>query len=156
VAFKSSSNPLQSDGVLNPSGVRFGSADIYAVSEEFPEIEDSICVGQKRDQDVDESVLLFVKMKDGAEFSPQLADRLKSAIKQKYSPRHIPKYILQVQDIPYTVNGKKCEINVKQLVSGRSTAVSGTVANPESLELYRKYLHLPTDGQREVKTLSKL
>ncbi|KAJ6002542.1 acetoacetyl-synthase [Penicillium sp. IBT 35674x] len=134
----------RSDGVLNPSGVRFGSAEIYQVVETMPEILDSICVGQRRSFDGDERVLLFVKMKVPHILDTRLVDSIKAAIKEKYSPRHVPAYIFQVQDIPYTVNGKKCEINVKQIVSGMNTKVSGTVANPESLNSYEQYFHLPS------------
>jgi acetoacetyl-CoA synthetase len=81
---------------------------------------------------------------------------LKTAIRAKYSPRHVPSYIFEIADIPYTVNGKKCEINVKQMVSGRKTAVSGTVANPDSLKLYEQFLHLPTDGSMSPAKQSKL
>ncbi|KAM6521754.1 hypothetical protein FALCPG4_011460 [Fusarium falciforme] len=135
----------RSDGVLNPSGVRFGSAEIYAVTETMPDIADSICVGQKRHSDSDERVLLFVKMKPGASLTPATVSRIKNAIQDRYSPRHVPKFVFAVQDIPYTVNGKKCEINVKHIVSGRKAAVSGTIANPLSLRLYEKYQHLPTE-----------
>jgi acetoacetyl-CoA synthetase len=145
-----------SDGVLNPSGVRFGSAEIYAVTETFPSIDDSICVGQRRKLDLDESVLLFVKMKAGYFLTTDFTHKLKTAIKQTYSPRHVPKYIFQIADIPYTVNGKKCEINVKQIVSGLSTSVSGTVANPESLNMYKEYFYLPIDGKEPKSSLSKL
>lgn len=135
-----------SDGVLNPSGVRFGSAEIYAVTDRFDELEDSICVGQRRKDDSDEQVLLFVKPTPGHLFSTELASRIKAAIKEKYSAKHVPKYIFEVADIPYTVNGKKCEINVKQIVSGVKTAVSGTVANPESLRNFEPYVDLRKDG----------
>jgi acetoacetyl-CoA synthetase len=68
---------------------------------------------------------------------------IKTAIKERYSIRHVPAYIFEVPDIPYTVNGKKCEINVKQIVSGMNTKISSTVANPQSLEAYKKYFDLP-------------
>ncbi|KAI9745063.1 MAG: hypothetical protein M1818_001341 [Claussenomyces sp. TS43310] len=146
----------RSDGVLNPSGVRFGSADIYSVTETMPEIDDSMCVGQRRSHDSDERVLLFVKMKQGHRCSSSLITRLKTTIRAKYSPRHVPSYIFEVADIPYTVNGKKCEINVKQIVSGQKTAVSGTVANPNSLKLYEEFLHLPADQSASPARPSKL
>lgn len=66
----------------------------------------------------------------------ELKQRLRIAIRQRYTPRHEPRYILEVADIPYTVNGKKCEINVKNIVSCREATVNGTVANPEALKLY--------------------
>lgn len=134
-----------SDGVLNPSGVRFGSAEIYAVTETFPEIADSICVGQKRDVDEDERVLLFIKARSGSVVSADLKQRVAAAIKQAYSPRHVPKFIFEIADIPYTVNGKKCEINVKQIVSDRKAGVGGTVANPGALKLYEEFRRLPAE-----------
>lgn len=126
--------------------MRFGSAEIYTITERFGEIEDSICVGQRRKADSDEQVLLFVKMKPGHLFSHALQTRIKAAIKNTYSARHVPKYIFEVTGIPYTVNGKKCEINVKQIVSGVKTSVSGTVANPDSLRNFEPYVNLRSDG----------
>ena len=134
------------DGVLNPSGVRFGSAEIYAITEKIPDIADSLCVGQKREVDDDERVLLFVKMQPGKRLTPGLEQHIRAAIRAAHSPRHVPKFIFEIQDIPYTVNGKKCEINVKNIVCCRKTAVSGTVANPEALTLYETYQKLPVDG----------
>lgn len=134
--------------MLNPSGVRFGSSEIYAVTETFPAIEDSICVGQRRQMDEDERVLLFIKMQAGKSLSDDLVQKVRAAIKAAYSPRHVPKFIFQVEDIPYTVNGKKCEINVKNIVCCRTTAASGTVANPEALKLYEKYQKLPAEKEQ--------
>jgi acetoacetyl-CoA synthetase len=138
----------RSDGVLNPSGVRFGSAEIYAVTETFSDISDAICVGQRRACDSDEQVLLFIKMKPGCSFTQDIQQRLRASIRDKYTPRHVPKYIFAVADIPYTINGKKCEINVKHIVSGRAVAVSNTVANPQALELYKRFQDLPAEGKR--------
>ncbi|TQS34484.1 hypothetical protein Golomagni_05127 [Golovinomyces magnicellulatus] len=146
---------LERDGVLNPAGVRFGSAEIYAVTEKFSDILDSICVGQKREVDDDERVLLFVKMQQGKKLTKDLDEKLRTAIRAQYSPRHVPKFIFEVQDIPYTVNGKKCEINVKNIVCQRQTAASGTVANPEALDLYHQYATLPPEKEQTRKT-SKL
>ncbi|KAL0578859.1 hypothetical protein V5O48_003139 [Marasmius crinis-equi] len=130
----------RSDGVLNPSGVRFGSGEIYTVLEAFAEhIDDSICVGQRRTQDKDERVLLFLKMREGRRFTSALEKEIKNKIRRSLSARHVPSYIFEVGDIPYTVNGKKIEIAVKQIVSGSNLKPSGTVANPESLKLYYKY-----------------
>jgi acetoacetyl-CoA synthetase len=89
-------------------------------------------------------------------FDSDFTNRLKSAIRLRHSARHVPKHIFPVTDIPYTVNGKKCERNVEQTVSGLTTAVSGTVANPESLTLYREYLYLPADGRRQQSRLTRL
>ncbi|EON98395.1 putative acetoacetyl- synthetase protein [Phaeoacremonium minimum UCRPA7] len=126
-------------------GRSFGSSEIYAVVETISEIADSICVGQRRDKDLDERVLLFVVLKPPARLTEALTTKIKARIREKYSARHVPQYIFEVADIPYTLSGKKCEINVKNIVSGRELPVSGTVANPKSLELYKKYRDLPVE-----------
>uniref|UniRef100_A0A0W0FQT6 AMP-dependent synthetase/ligase domain-containing protein n=1 Tax=Moniliophthora roreri TaxID=221103 RepID=A0A0W0FQT6_MONRR len=134
---------INSDGVLNPSGVRFGSGEIYTVLESFSShIDDSICVGQRRPGDKDERVLLFLKMRLGHPFTKVLENEICNAIRKSLSARHVPAYIFEVEDIPYTVNGKKIEIAVKQIVSGSSLKPSGTVANPESMQLYYKYRNI--------------
>ncbi|PFH53745.1 hypothetical protein AMATHDRAFT_137053 [Amanita thiersii Skay4041] len=134
----------RSDGVLNPSGIRFGSAEVYNMLESFSSsIEDTLCVGQRRpDVDWDERVLLFVKMRKGYRFTNQLAEEIKAAIRSGLSRRHVPAWIGEVQDIPYTVNGKKIEIAVKQIVSGIDVQPTATIANPESLALYHKFRNL--------------
>lgn len=147
---------MNRDGVLNPSGVRFGSAEIYAITETFSEIVDSICVGQKRDCDADERVLLFVKMQPKMAFTSTLERRLKVAIKNRYSSRHVPRFIFEVDDVPYTVNGKKCEINVKHIVSCRKTIVSAAIANPDVLKLYERFQKLPQDENMIAGSTSKL
>ncbi|KAG5655235.1 hypothetical protein KAF25_001988, partial [Fusarium avenaceum] len=146
----------RSDGVLNPSGVRFGSAEIYAVTETIPEILDSICVGQKREIDANERVLLFVKMKPGNTLTSNLESRISVAIRDRYSPRHVPAHIFEVDEIPYTANGKKCEVNVKNVVNGHKFAVAGTVANPWALRSYEKYRDLPTEEPKVPSVISKL
>lgn len=91
----------RADGVLNPSGVRFGSSDIYTVLEShFPEIADSVCVGQRREEDKDESVMLFLKMGEGERFSEGLVERVRRKIGEERSKRHVPKYVFQTWDIP--------------------------------------------------------
>jgi acetoacetyl-CoA synthetase len=91
----------RADGVLNPSGVRFGSAEIYGVIENaFPTIADSICVGQRRPGDSDESVMLFLLMKPGEKFTIKLVNEVKAAIRKGLSARHVPKYVFETPDIP--------------------------------------------------------
>lgn len=92
----------RADGVLNPSGVRFGSAEIYRVIEgQFSdEIADSICVGQRRPSDTDERVMLFLLMKGGVPFTAGLVDRVKNAIRSELSARHVPMYIFETPEIP--------------------------------------------------------
>lgn len=131
----------RADGVLNPSGVRFGSAEIYSVIERnFPEqIADSICVGQRRPQDNDESVMLFLLMRPGHKFNQQLVRDIKEAIKKEMTKRHVPKYVFETPEIPTTVNLKKVELPVKQIVSGHIIKPSGTLLNPESLDYYYQF-----------------
>ena len=94
----------RSDGVLNPSGVRFGSGEIYSALERFGSvIDDSICVGQRRTQDAHERVLLFVKMRDGHKLTPSLEAEIREAIKTALSARHVPAYIFAVDEIPVSV-----------------------------------------------------
>ncbi|GJJ15965.1 hypothetical protein Clacol_010244 [Clathrus columnatus] len=133
----------RSDGVLNPSGVRFGSGEIYAVLERFTDkIDDSLCIGQRRPHDSDERVLLFLKLRTGHKLTPQFEQDIRHAIRTSLSRRHEPTYIFEVTEIPYTINNKKIEIAVKQVISGTTLKPSGTVANPGSLEQYKKYFEL--------------
>lgn len=92
----------RSDGVLNPSGIRFGSAEIYNVIEtQFAgEVVESLCVGQRRPQDLDEAVILFLLMKPGQKFTQDLVDRIRAAISKALSRRHVPKYIFETPEIP--------------------------------------------------------
>ncbi|KAF7357784.1 Acetoacetyl-CoA synthetase [Mycena venus] len=139
----------RSDGVLNPSGVRFGAAEIYSVLEDFSTtVADMLCVGQRRPQDADERVLLFLKMHPGHVLDDRLVWAIKNAIRTALSARHLPEYVFAVEDIPYTSNGKRIEIAVKQIVSGSDAKPSGTVANPESLKLYYKYRDLEANLPR--------
>ncbi|KAJ5662562.1 AMP-dependent synthetase/ligase [Penicillium maclennaniae] len=131
----------RADGVLNPSGVRFGSAEIYRVIEGLfsQEIADSICVGQRRPTDTDERVMLFVLMKPGVSFTADLVHRIRTAIRSELSARHVPMFIYETPEIPTTVNLKKVELPVKQIVSGKRIKPSGTLLNPESLEYYYRF-----------------
>ncbi|KAI0457930.1 hypothetical protein F5B21DRAFT_56895 [Xylaria acuta] len=131
----------RADGVLNPSGVRFGSAEIYSVIERnfADQIADSICVGQRRPQDNDESVMLFLLMRPGHKFTQQLVRDVKEAIKKEMTKRHVPKYVFETPEIPTTVNLKKVELPVKQIVSGHIIKPSGTLLNPESLDYYYQF-----------------
>jgi acetoacetyl-CoA synthetase len=111
------------------------------VLDRFSEIEDCIAVGQRRAADLDEQVLMFVKMKRG-KLDDDLRQRICNAIRKSLSPRHVPAYVSQVQGIPYTVNGKKIENVVRDIVSGKTPKVSGTAVNPECLGEYVQYASL--------------
>ena len=99
----------RSDGILKPSGVRFGSAEIYnLLLKHFPEyVEDALCIGRRRETDTDETVCLFVKMAQGKTFSQEMVTKIKSNIKTALSPRHVPGVVDECPEIPVTSNGKK-------------------------------------------------
>ncbi|KAI9712401.1 MAG: hypothetical protein M1820_001614 [Bogoriella megaspora] len=130
----------RADGVLNPSGVRFGSSEIYSIIEaQPPQIANSICVGQRRPTDTDETVILFLMMKPEHKFTSQLVAQVKEAISKGLSKRHVPKYVFETPEIPTTVNLKKVELPVKQIVSGKTVKPSGTLLNPQSLDFYYQF-----------------
>jgi acetoacetyl-CoA synthetase len=125
----------RSDAVLNPGGVRIGTAEIYRQVERAPEVLESVVIGQDWDNDV--RVVLFVKLRDGLTLDDVLRDRLKKQIRQNASPRHVPAVILQVADIPHTKSGKIVELAVRDVVHGRPIKNREALANPEALELYK-------------------
>ena len=99
----------RSDGILKPAGVRFGSAEIYNVLLKHfgTEVEDSLCIGQRREGDVDEKVVLFLKMIQGKECNVELKNRVYATVRADLSARHVPSIIDECQEIPVTTNGKK-------------------------------------------------
>ncbi|XP_074061475.1 acetoacetyl-CoA synthetase isoform X1 [Macrotis lagotis] len=126
----------RSDGTLNPNGVRFGSSEIYNIVEAFEEVMDSLCIPQYN-KDGEERVILFLKMVPEHSFSQDLVKSIKDAIRLGLSARHVPSLILETKDIPYTINGKKVEVAVKQVIAGKSVEQRGSFSNPESLDLYQ-------------------
>ncbi len=125
----------RSDATLNPGGVRVGTADIYRQMEVFPEIADSLAVGQRWDDD--ERVILFVKPAEGVDLTEELRQKIRQSIRDNVSPRHVPAKIIQIAEIPYTINMKKVELAVKNLIHGEPVLNRDALANPEALELYR-------------------
>ncbi|KAK2172904.1 hypothetical protein NP493_920g00005 [Ridgeia piscesae] len=126
----------RSDGTLNPNGVRFGSAEIYHIVEQFKEIQDSLCVSQRNKTGDEERVILFLQMAPGIAFSNEIVRTVKSSIRQQLSARHIPAIVLPTNEIPYTHNGKKVEVAVKKVISGEEVKVRGAYANPNCIDLY--------------------
>jgi acetoacetyl-CoA synthetase len=129
----------RSDATLNPQGVRIGTAEIYRVIENMEGIEDSVVVGKKANDD--EQVVLFVKLKKGFHLTDELLGIIKSNIRSNCSPRHVPAIIKAVDDIPYTINGKKVEIAVKKIIHGQDVKNRDALANPECLEVYKHILN---------------
>lgn len=132
----------RSDATLNPGGVRIGTADIYSVVETLPEVADSLVVGQDWQDDV--RVILFVKLAEGELLTDDLVKRIKKAIRENASPRHLPAKIIPVADIPYTINMKKVELAVRNVIHGKPVTNRDALANPESLDLYENLAELKT------------
>jgi acetoacetyl-CoA synthetase len=124
----------RSDATLNPGGVRIGTADLYRIVESFGEIEDSVVVGQEWQND--QRVILFVKMKQGS-LTEDLKKQISQKIRDSVSPRHVPAYIFQVPDIPYTRNLKKVELAVKRVIQDEPVTNRDALVNPECLEFYK-------------------
>jgi acetoacetyl-CoA synthetase len=125
----------RSDAVLNPGGVRIGTAEIYRVVEQFPEVLECLAVGQEWQGDT--RVVLFVRLAAGAALDDTLRAALARAIKDKASPRHVPAKILAVPDLPRTMNGKIVELAVREVIHGREIGNRDALANPEALEHFR-------------------
>jgi len=125
----------RSDATLNPGGVRIGTAEIYRVLEQIQGIDDSLVVGVQSGGD--ELVALFLKMNEGVELDEELVTQIKSAIKANCSPRHVPSIVRHVEDIPYTISGKKVELAVKKILHGEEVTNKDALANPEALEFYK-------------------
>lgn len=125
----------RSDSVLNPGGVRIGTAEIYRVVDQFPEIEESLLVGLQRDGDV--VIALFIKMVAGQVLTDELTASLKQKIRRDKTPRHVPAVIKEVPDIPHTRSGKIVESAVRNIFNGREVENEEALANPESLTAFR-------------------
>ena len=125
----------RSDAVLNPGGVRIGTAEIYRQVEQLEEIMESIVIAQDYQDDV--RLVLFVIVRDGIVLDEALRDKIKSRIRANTSPRHVPAVILQVSDIPRTKSGKIVELAVRDVVHGRAVNNVEALANPQALEEFR-------------------
>ena len=125
----------RSDAVLNPGGVRIGTAEIYRQVEQLDEVLESLVIGQDWDNDV--RVVLFVRLRDGATLDEPLVRKIKIQIRNNTSPRHVPARIIQVSDIPRTKSGKIVELAVRNVVHGQVVKNKEALANPEALDLFR-------------------
>ncbi|MCC6300243.1 MAG: acetoacetate--CoA ligase [Anaerolineales bacterium] len=124
----------RSDAVLKPSGVRIGTAEIYAQMENLPEVADSLAVGQNYQDD--QRVILFVKLAAGYALTDELKDKIKRTLRENASPRHVPALIIEAPDIPYTLSMKKVESSVTNILNGRAVSNRDALINPQSLEFY--------------------
>ncbi len=128
----------RSDAVLKPSGVRIGTAEIYAQMEKLPEVADSLAVGQNYQDD--QRVILFVKLAPGYALTDELKDKIRRTLRENASPRHVPALIFETPDIPYTLNMKKVESAVTNILNGRAVSNRDALINPGSLEYYEQVL----------------
>jgi acetoacetyl-CoA synthetase len=127
----------RSDATLNPGGVRIGTAEIYQQVETFPDIAEALATCLK--QDGDEKIVLFVKMAAGKSLTDTLQSELRSALRQRCSPRHVPAIIQAAPDFPRTISGKLSEIAVRNAISGQDLGNAGALANPEALAFFRAW-----------------
>ena len=132
----------RSDAVLNPGGVRIGTAEIYRQVEQLGEVLEALAIGQQWDNDV--RVVLFVRLAPGVVLDDALRERMRQQIRRNTSPRHVPARIVQVDDIPRTKSGKIVELAVRDVVHGRAVKNLEALANPEALELFRNRAELAT------------
>jgi acetoacetyl-CoA synthetase len=126
----------RSDAVLNPGGVRIGTAEIYRQMEPLAEVQESLVVGQQCRGDC--RIIMFVVLRRGLQLSDPLKDKIKQHIKKNTSPRHVPASIFQVTDIPRTKSGKIVEIAVRDIFNGLPVTNRHVLANPESLKQYEE------------------
>ncbi len=125
----------RSDAVLNPGGVRIGTAEIYRQVEQMDEVVESLVIGQQWDRD--ERIVLFVRLRDECPLTPELESRIRSRIRANATPRHVPARIVRVSEIPRTRSGKIVELAVRDVVHGRDVRNLDALANPEALAQYR-------------------
>lgn len=123
------------DAVLNPSGVRIGTAELYRQLEQIEEIVESVAVTQEYQGDV--RIVLFVQLREGLRLDEPLRDRICRTIRDNTSPRHVPARIIQAPDLPRTLNGTQVELAIREVVHGRKPKNLAALANPESLDFFR-------------------
>ena len=130
----------RSDTVLNPGGVRIGTAEIYRQVERIDEVLAALVIGQEWQNDI--RVVLFVRLRDSVRLDDALVARIKQRIRENTTPRHVPAKLIQVADIPRTKSGKIVELAVRDVVHGRPVKNIEALANPEALDLFRGFPEL--------------
>ena len=126
----------RSDAVLKPSGVRIGTAEIYNVVEKLGEIADSLAIGQNWEGE--QRIILFVKLAQGVTLTKELKDKITKTLREKASPRHVPAIIMEMPEAPYTMNMKKVESAVTNIIHGRPVSNRDALMNPQVLDYFEK------------------
>jgi acetoacetyl-CoA synthetase len=126
----------RSDAVLKPSGVRIGTAEIYNVVEKIEGIADSLAIGQNWEGE--QRIILFVKLAPGVSLTEELKNNIKKTLREKASPRHVPAIIMEMPDAPYTLNMKKVESAVTNIIHGRPVLNRDALMNPQVLDYFEK------------------
>ncbi|HSD73609.1 MAG TPA: acetoacetate--CoA ligase [Steroidobacteraceae bacterium] len=132
----------RSDAVLNPGGVRIGTAEIYRQVEKLDEVLESLAVGQEWNNDV--RVILFVRLRPGLTLSDALQQKIRDTIRTHTTPRHVPARIIAVPEIPRTISGKIVELAVRNVIHGRPVKNTDALANPQALDHFRNLPELKT------------
>jgi acetoacetyl-CoA synthetase len=132
----------RSDAVLNPGGVRIGTAEIYRQVEKLDEVLESLAIGQDWDNDV--RIVLFVRLRPDVALDPTLEKRIRDTIRANTTPRHVPAKIVAVPDIPRTISGKIVELAVRNVVHGLPVKNTDALANPGALAHFRDRPELRT------------
>ena len=130
----------RSDAILNPGGVRIGTAEIYRQVESMEEVEEAICVGQEWHGDI--RIILFVRLFSENKLNDDLKNKIRLKIRENTTPRHIPAKIISVKDIPRTISGKITELAVRETIHGRNVSNKDALANPDALDLYKNIKEL--------------
>ncbi|MEJ2514355.1 MAG: acetoacetate--CoA ligase [Gammaproteobacteria bacterium] len=133
----------RSDAVLNPGGVRIGTAEIYRQVEKLDEVLESLAIGQ--DWQGDQRIVLFVRLRDDLALDDTLVQKIRKTIRDNTTPRHVPARVVQVTDIPRTISGKIVELAVRNAVHGRPVKNTDALANPEALDQFRNRPELDRD-----------
>jgi len=128
----------RSDATLNPNGIRIGTSEIYSAIDSILEIKDSIAVNSN----LKDEYILFVKLSSNKYLNKELIHNIKLEIRNNLSPKHLPADIIQIQDIPYTLNGKKVELAVKNIIDGNDIENIDSISNPDCLDEYYKKIKL--------------
>src|SRR4030043_1593039 len=126
----------RSDAILKPSGVRIGTAEIYNIAEKIDGIADSLAIGQQWEGD--QRIILFVKLTPKTSLTEDLKNKIKKTLREKASPRHVPTIIMEMPEAPYTINMKKVESAVTNIIHGRPVLNRDALMNPQVLDYFEK------------------